>query len=106
MELIWIHNRKSLLFIFVITLPHMLFQDKKFRNTNIAGIFFPVQVHADTWGATNPSHPLHIGRFNNCTFPMFDRVKGIHMPSRIQHGTVSTHSMKALPGFKRYFPSL
>ncbi|XP_045208419.2 uncharacterized protein LOC123560247 [Mercenaria mercenaria] len=78
-----------------------IFMDKKFSKSNIAGLLFSVRVHADTWGPTNVNHPLHIGRYNNCTLPMYDRVKGVYMPSRVQQGSVSTHLFRPLSGYRR-----
>ncbi|XP_060560568.1 uncharacterized protein LOC132720436 [Ruditapes philippinarum] len=79
-----------------------IYFENKLRKENVGALFFCVRIHAYTWGPSNKSHPLHIGRYSNCTFPMNDRNKGVYMPSRIRQGSVWTHGAYPLQGFTSY----
>jgi hypothetical protein len=74
---------------------------KFFQEPYLAGFFVLVSVHVTTWGPGRPNHSLFIGQYNNCTLPWNDRMKGIHMPSRVKPGFVSTHNFEPLPEYKQ-----
>ena len=81
-----------------VNFQHDMYNEKK----NLAGIVFHVQIHATTWGPANNASKLFIGRYLNRTVTIDDRHKNIYMPSRVQIGSVKTHTLTPAKGFFMY----
>lgn len=68
------------------------FQDGLFAlRPKAAGFSFLVQLHVTSWGSTSRSSRFKIGRYQNRTRTMTDRMKHVTKPERLQPGGLSTH---------------
>ncbi|XP_053388756.1 uncharacterized protein LOC128551856 [Mercenaria mercenaria] len=74
-----------------------------FRKDTIGVYSLYANLHFTSGIATNATHPLLIGRYQDATQPVDDRVKNIYMPSRVQVGKGMIHQLIPKNGFLREY---
>ncbi|XP_053375256.1 uncharacterized protein LOC128547235 [Mercenaria mercenaria] len=74
-----------------------------FRKNPVGAVTFYTHIHMTSWEPTNATHPLFIGQYEISTEPLIEAPKNMYMPSRMNSGEGTIHTVNPAQGFTRIF---